>query len=149
MMNTINLKHIISFLSLTLFMFLAVGSGGDDAEVQEDVQNTDTQFKVEANELAVAFENEVAGNEKYKGKVGEVTGIIGKIGTNEFTSDDEMYITLKVGGEYSFSGIRCTFSNEHKAEAAKLKSGEKITVKGLCDGMMVGDVRMKGCLIVK
>ena len=83
--------------------------------------------------------NEIAADEKYKGKIIEVTGVIRDIGNDIM---DNAYITL-VGNEY-FGDIQCYFNE--KSVVASLSKGKRITVMGSCSGLMM-NVHLNDCII--
>ena len=82
--------------------------------------------------------NQVAADQKYKGKVLEVSGPILRIGKDIM---DVPYVILNGDG---LSGIQCSFANEN--EVAKLGNNQQITVHGQCDGMII-DVQLEGCTL--
>ena len=144
-MFKLNIKHVISFLSLSLFMFLAIGSGSDNEGVEEDISGKSTEVTTTADEMYQAYDENEAGAElKYKDKVIEISGIVKKVTTNSF-DENEITVKLKAGG---YSSIDCDFSAKHKAEAATLKEGDKVKIKGLGAKKVVYPT-LKGCSIVK
>ena len=136
-------KHIISFFSLFFFLVLFIGSTEDDSKTQVQVASAKTEYTISAKKLYSAYdENEVGADMKYKGKVIEVNGYISDIGKDIM---DDIYVTLEAD-EY-FGSIQCFFSDDYAAKAAQLSKGQKITIKGMCDGLMM-NVLMRGCIIL-
>jgi len=86
-------------------------------------------------------ENEVSADNNFKGKKFYVEGIIGDIGKDLF---DDIYITLKTGD--IIGSVQCFIDDADKV--SKLKKGQKITVYGKCDGLMM-NVLMKNCKITE
>lgn len=86
--------------------------------------------------------NEVRGDNKFKGKTVYIKGRISEI-KKDFM--DNIIVTLKAGGEYSFNNIHCTMTDANVA--ANLEQDEVVTVKGKCDGLMMGSVILKDCSI--
>ena len=129
-------------------MFIAIGTGDND-EVEEDISGKDSEVKVTASELYRDYDgNEAAGDKKYKNKVIEVTGKIVDIKSGVI--DEEEVVVHLQGGKYDFNAVQCEFSAKHRDEAAELKKGDKVTIKGLGSGTMLGtDPILKGCSIVK
>ncbi len=84
--------------------------------------------------------NEVAADQRFKGKTILVTGIVESI-NKDFM--DDIYIVLQ--GDGYFMNVHCSFENENVA--ANLSKGEQITLKGKCEGMIVGSVSMKDCTL--
>ena len=97
-------------------------------------------YEISARDLYSAFEqNEVAADNKYKGKKLAVTGVIEDIG-NDILNDS--YITLKTGN--LIGDVQCYLD---KKEVAKLSKGQVITVIGKCTGLF-GNVGLKNCRII-
>lgn len=115
------------------------GSGGGGG-------SKDTAMKVSASELFQDYKsNEVAADEKYKGKMLEVTGTVHSIGKDIVNT---IYVTLEGGGRFEIMSVQCYFSDKHKSEAAQLSKGQTITVRGRCEGKF-GNVHIKKCEFVK
>ena len=137
-------KHVISLLTVIVFAVFAISSTEDEAE--QSISGKPVDFKLTARELFQAYDqNEVAADEKYEGKVLEISGRVEDIGKD---ITDTIYVTLEAGGGSGFFSVQCYFADTHASDAAKLSKGDGITVKGLCNGM-VGNVSIRGCSIVK
>jgi hypothetical protein len=136
-------KHIISFFSLLFFLVLFIASTEDDSKTQVQVASAKTEYTISAKKLYSAYDaNEVGADMKYKGKFIEVNGYIADIGKDLM---DDIYVTLETG-EY-FGSVQCFFSDDYATKAAQLSKGQKITIKGMCDGLMM-NVLMRGCIIL-
>lgn len=95
-----------------------------------------------AKDLYNAYQaNEVRADNNFKGKVFYVEGIIGDIGKDIM---DEIYVTLNTGD--IIGSVQCYVDNAEVA--AKLLKGQRITVFGECDGLMM-NVLMKDCKVVE
>jgi hypothetical protein len=57
---------------------------------------------------------------------------------------DTIYVTLKTND--LIGSVQCFFSDKYAGEAAQLRKGQKITVKGRCDGKFM-NVLVKGCVL--
>jgi hypothetical protein len=137
-------KHIISMLTVAAFALFAVASTEEEAE--QSISGKPVDFTMTARELFQAYDqNEVAADEKYEGKVLEISGRVDDIGKD---ITDTIYVTLDGGGEYGIFSVQCFFADTHSGDAAKLSKGDAITVKGLCNGM-IGNVSVRGCSIVR
>ena len=86
-------------------------------------------------------ENEVSADNDFKGKKFYVEGIIRDIGKDLF---DNIYITIKTGD--IIGSVQCFINDANKV--SKLRKGQKITVYGKCDGLMM-NVLMKNCKITE
>ena len=108
--------------------------------------SNDTALKVSASQLFQDYKgNEVAADEKYKDKTLEIAGTVDSIGKDIL---DEIYVTLKGGGQFEFLSVQCFFEDKYKSEAARLSKGQGITVRGRCEGKF-GNVLVKKCKFVK
>lgn len=84
---------------------------------------------ITAKDLSKAYdENELAADEKYKGKKLEVTGSI------EDIAETMGNITVSLKGHDILKNVMCSFPEEEKGKVAKLKKGEKTTLVGIGDG---------------
>ncbi len=99
-----------------------------------DIEITATQL------LSEFMENEPAANEKFGGKIVEVTGVVGEI------EDDESGLKVYLRDEDAFEGVSCAMSEG--IAAGDIKEGENIIIRGECDGMLL-DVILKRCVIIK
>lgn len=94
-------------------------------------------FEISARDLYSEYEqNEVAADNKFKGKKLAVTGVIKDIG-NDILNDS--YITLNTGN--LIGDVQCYLD---KNEVAKLSKGQIVTVIGKCTGLF-GNVGLKNC----
>ena len=103
-------------------------------------------IKIESWGLVEAYEsNEVAADERYKGKVLEVSGVVNAVKKDIL---DTMYIELKGGGEFELRGVQCYFDDSHTNSLSNLSKGQWVTIRGRCDGLMM-NVLLKECEITK
>lgn len=90
-------------------------------------------------------ENEVAADEKFKGKTMDVEGTVEKI-SKDFT--DEMYVVVKAGE--MLTSINGYFDDSHKSALASLKPGQRVILRGRVDGFIMNmNVVVKGCQLVQ
>ena len=137
------MKNIKSLLSIFLFIIIGFGSLDELENLDQSpkvTSDSNPSVTISASKLYKEYnENEIAADEKYKGKIIEVTGVIRDIGNDIM---DNAYITL-VGNEY-FGDIQCYFNE--KSVVAKLSKGERITVIGSCSGLMI-NVQINNCIV--
>lgn len=93
---------------------------------------------VSDGELSKAFsENEISADEKYKGKLVEVTGRIDDFGKSSY--GDIQYI---LHGSSFGGGIQCVLgeinNKEHKERYIDLKNGQVVTIRGYVQGLIGG-----------
>ena len=137
------MKNIKSLISFFLFVIIAFGSLDEFENLEQSPKVTpdsNPSVIITASKLYKEYNsNEIAADEKYKGKIIEVTGVIRDIGNDIM---DNAYITL-VGNEY-FGDIQCYFNE--KSVVAKLSKGKRITVIGSCSGLMM-NVQINNCIV--
>lgn len=101
-------------------------------------------IKITATELYQAYnDNEVGADEKYKGKLIEVTGVISDIGKDLL---DTPYVSIKT--DDIIGTVQCMFSKDDASLLANLKKDEQITIRGKCKGYLM-NVLLENCEIVK
>ena len=137
------MKNTKSLISFFLFVIIAFGSLDEFENLEQSPKvtpNSNPSVIITASKLYKEYNsNEIAADEKYKGKIIEVTGVIRDIGNDIM---DNAYITL-VGDEY-FGDIQCYFNE--KSVVAKLSKGKRITVIGSCSGLMM-NVQINNCIV--
>lgn len=102
-------------------------------------------IKAEKAELVSAVElykqyseNEESANKRWLDKTLQVNGLI-----KEKTNNQSEIPVLMLDTEDPMGNISCTVDISQKDKADKLKVGEKVTVKGLCTGMLADVVLVK------
>lgn len=99
-----------------------------DIKINQDYSHEDV-IELSAKTLYTEYEmNEVAANNKYKGKIIMVTGEI-----HEITSTEESYAVKLDGGGW-VGLVVCYFSDKHKFELSHLSKGEEVSIVGECNG---------------
>lgn len=86
--------------------------------------------------------NEVAADEKYKGRLLLVTGTIASIDKDAF---DNMVVRLQSPNQ--FMNVHAKLEDSEKSEAARLSKGQKVTVKCEGGGMIIGSPMLRDCTI--
>ncbi|HYG51820.1 MAG TPA: hypothetical protein VD905_13005 [Flavobacteriales bacterium] len=100
-----------------------------------------TDFKMTAEELRTAYDNEEAANKKYLDKIIEVSGTVDAVSENNKAWD----VSLATSDPMTL--ITVQLMPEEGKNASKLKPGDKVTLKGICNGK-VSDVELnKGTII--
>lgn len=159
------------FWILIVFAFIIfvgiIGSSSDNtntvssSSINQEKETTTTNSSTineeekESNVMKVDYEelhkdymdNPIAADEKYKGKILELTGEVYNI-DREIAGNP--YITFNIGGEYSFQDVRITFKKSEEEKVTKLKKGQEVTIKGKCMGTLLSTtVSLNDCEIVK
>jgi len=102
-------------------------------------------ISVEAEELVQAYTaNEVAADQRYKGKLLEVSGTVDIIGKDILNTP---YITFRPD-KTSFTGVQAMFSKGDEDQLAALKKGDQVRVKCRGRGKMM-NVLMDSCALVR
>ena len=128
-----NTKHLLTAMIIVAFAFLAIAS--TDEQVEQDISGISPEITISAQQLVSAYEaNEIAADEKYNGKVIQVSGVVEEIGKDIM---DSIYVTLTSGDDSVWSSVHCSFADSHKSAAAGLSKGQSVTIKGKCDGLMM------------
>lgn len=103
----------------------------------------ESAIPVTSNELFAAYEaNEIAADEKYKGKKLLVTGTVASIDKDAFGG-----LNLQLATPNMFSSTMCRMERSEKAKHMELRKGE--TVKLLCTGrgMILGSPSLDDCVL--
>lgn len=95
-----------------------------------------------ANLYKAYDENELAADDKYKGKILRVSGKVGNIDQGMF---DSLYVTLDTG-DYNIFSVQCFFEDSERQKLTALKKGGKATIVGRCEGWS-GNITLKDCTI--
>lgn len=133
-------------VKITLFVVLFIALAGIWVAIKEfnkkhvDTSKVKPDYVMTAIALQKNFEdNEISASGKYINKIIEVSGAVSSV-----TSDSShLNISLKTGND--MSAVICTFPSS--AEAAKIKTGDDVTLRGECSGFLM-DVLMKNCAMV-
>jgi hypothetical protein len=106
-----------------------------------DTATAKPDFIITATALQKEFEdNEATASARYINKIIEVTGTIVTVTPTDST---HLNISLKTGSE--MSSVNCAFPAI--GDPSKLKTGEKVTLRGECSGFLM-DVLLKNCAII-
>ena len=92
--------------------------------------------------LFTEFEaDEMSSNEKYLDKVIKVSGTI-----NEIQKEDDGSMSIILDGGGMLFGVSCRFEKEQTSTVENLETGNEITIKGICTGML-SDVVLIRCVL--
>lgn len=107
----------------------------------QNMQRAKADMTLPASELFSAFEaNEDAANAQYLDKVVQVEGVIQDINQDE---NGQFSLTLESGSD--MFGVICQFDEQSEHQTDHLKTGQKVTLKGICTGMLM-DVVLVRCV---
>jgi tRNA_anti-like len=103
-------------------------AGGDNGEAAPKGKAAAPDQTIAAGALIKAFEaNELAADEKFKGKRLRVNGVVSKVDTDLL--DSEKYV-LNIGTGAEFEILTVTCEGIPKAKLTKLSEGDKVTMTG-------------------
>ncbi len=129
---------------VSTFTQIAEIGGRTEGATESKIADQAPVQKIAAKMLFSDYEsNEIAADQKYKGKTLLVTGTVEDIGKDIMNT---MYLTLT--GDGPFANVQCFFGQSHESQLAGLRKGMTVSVKGQCDGKMM-NVLMRGCTLAK
>lgn len=143
-MRTVSTKKILLFGVILISVFTISGCTETTTNTETSSVEPEQAILVNAHELIKEYEaNEVAADNKYKGKNVIISGTIHDIGKDIL---DDPYITFASNDEMVFTAVQCMFKD--KAEVANFAKGQKVTVTGRVDGKLM-NVLLKDCELKK
>lgn len=89
-------------------------------------------------------DNEVAADQKYKGKLIEISGTVIKVDNGSF--DNEIIVKLN-DGEYDFSGPMCYMKPSEYDKVVSYTKGQKVTLIGTGNSATIGSPVLKDCIV--
>lgn len=138
----IMLIALVVFGAVVLYVYKEYNrSHKDTSELKPD-------YSVTAVDLLKEFETgESAANKKYWDKVILVDGMV-----KGLSKDDRGIYSVTLGDTTSMSSVRCNMDSIHNNEAAAIKNGSKIAMKGICTGynadeLLGSDVILVRCVV--
>ena len=136
-----NLKRVVGVVGVVAVLVV----GG--------LASAQTPIAVTAAALVQTYaDNELRGDQLFKAQLVRVTGRVSDIAETLFGTP---YIILSgrlgglVGGGLgeSFRGVTCELASTAVGAAARLSTGQNVTLEGVVDGLLV-DVQMSDCRVV-
>lgn len=131
---------VLALAGAVLFWFLATREEeGPTRAVSGELPPVATT----AEDLIGAYEkNEIAADEKFKGRRVVVTGKVDRIRTDLL--DDPV---VHLGG--GFVSVDCYFDERHKRRLAKLSPGDQVKLRGVGKGQTLGSPQLGDCEVVE
>ena len=106
------------------------------------VEGEEAAFELSASALTEAFSNdEITADSKYTGKVIQVKGPLRRMIRNDST-------LILMMGDNELMGVSCYLEKDQIPGSQNLAPGESITVKGICNGVLM-DVVLDNAILVK
>ena len=107
----------------------------------QNIQKSRADIQVSATELFTAFDdNEESANQTYLDKVVEVKGVVAEV-----TQEDNGITSVRLDSGSDMFGIICQLDNLSEHKRTEFKTGEEVTFKGICTGMLL-DVILVRCV---
>jgi hypothetical protein len=146
-------SFILALVLVAFFAGMASGVNGDKSPSSRSSTSaqapsaTEPVIRVSIAQILRDYKaNEVAADEKYKGQVIEVTGVVGEI-KKDIT--DSIYVTLgTTGDEFEIPVVQAFFDDAWKGQASSLQKGQRLTIRGRVNGLMM-NVLVKDSEIVR
>lgn len=140
-------------LVMSVLLLTACGTETTNQNEQTVKPNTEQSpepvvemIEATADELLNSYkENELAGDEKYKGKTLIITG---KINSIQSGLGDTPFILLNAGGDMEFALPQAHFSNSEKQSLLELKKGTNVKLQCIGDGEIGGTPMLKDCKVL-
>jgi uncharacterized protein YqgC (DUF456 family) len=149
-----SLSKGLKVLIILILLGIAGSQMGNKAKSPEAVKTTSDNApvqqvataKVTAIQLAEDYKaNEIAADAKYKGKLLEISGIVGSIGKDILSTP---YITFQTEQYAIINQVQCMFAKTDEQVLANLSKGQSVTVTGEVSGS-VGNIIVNGCKVIK
>ena len=90
--------------------------------------------------------NEVAADRTYKGMLLEVTGIVTTISKDLLGRGAFVVLNGLETSQMLPVGVQCNFRSSEEDKLIPLKKGQKISVKGICEGLRIS-VQLMDCVL--
>ena len=127
------------------FMIISTIGGKGGINFGGGSNSSGKAIKVSAIQLFEDYSaNEVAADEKYKGKTLEISGMVNDIGIDITKT---MYVTFNLGRQLEIMTVQCYFDDNHKGDLAKLSKGQSVMIRGSCAGKLF-HIMVKDCELV-
>ncbi|MFM2279002.1 MAG: hypothetical protein RLZZ444_1233 [Pseudomonadota bacterium] len=127
-------------------VLISVFGGGGEATKEDKAKAVAAQvppLETTALELVKDYEaNEAAAQQKYGGKILNVSGVINSI---ELDIGDDPYLVLR--GKDEYSGAHAALDDANKPKAAQLSKGQKVVVTCQSVSEIGGTPMLKDCAV--
>lgn len=138
------LISIIVLIALVVIIGMMSGGDNNDQPANNTVETAtldEPLIVVSAREIASDYDdNEVAADQKYKGKILEVSGIVASI---DSSVGDQAIVQLV--GKNEFQTVSTQGNNDFTQYATTLKKGQNIVLICKGDGEVIGFPQLKNC----
>lgn len=141
-------KKIIRYVVLPLLLVaggVALYIYKEYNRTHKDTTKLKADYAVTATGLIKEFEtSEQSSNTKYWDKVLRVEGMI-----KDLARDEKGFYSIILGDTASMSSVRCSVDSNHSEEAAALREGNQVIVKGICTGFNADEMLGSDVILVR
>jgi tRNA_anti-like len=141
-------KRKIVYVLLTAILVLSVLAlyiYKEYNRTHEDTAAIKPDYSLSAVSLLKEFElDEPAANKKYWDKVILVDGLV-----KDRVEDDRGLYSVILGDTASMSSVRCSMDSIHNSEAAPVKKGDRLALKGICTGFNADEMLGSDVILVR
>ena len=121
-------------------------AGGKRSNDQSRIGN-DATYKMEAVQIIREYAaNEIRADNRYKGKVVEVRGVVKDI-SKDLLGGIFILVAQQTGADYLPRSVQCYFPASANKSIADLYVGQRVAVEGRVTGLLL-HVQMKSCRLV-
>lgn len=125
----------------------STGNNNSITESKAEPTTTPEVLKVDTKAFIAEFDkNQLAAEEKYKGKMVELTAYVGNI-SEDILGNPFLSLNPTVEKYYLGTNIQCVF--KEKSQLTSLANGQKVTVEGKADNQSLGIIGIKDCKVVE
>lgn len=136
------MKKAIIYVAFLILLIAVVAGVLMYNKPHRAVQGEDPDFKLSVSELVTPFStDETAANARYAGRIVEVHGKVKEMIPNEGSP------VLLIGDSAEPIAVICYLRGEERDKYTPLAIGELVTVKGICNGMLLDVVIDEAILI--
>ena len=141
-------KKIIYYIVIPVLVVLAAAAIYIYKEYNRKHKDTATlkpDYTLSATQLVGEFEaGEKPANDKYLDKVIRVEGLV-----KELAKDEKGFYSIILGDTASNSSVRCSVDSVHSPDAAVVKTGSLVAVKGICTGFNADELLGSDVILVR
>jgi hypothetical protein len=143
-----NIIFIITVCILALIGLVTLYIYREYNRTHKNTAELDPDYSMDAPGLIIEFESdESKSNNKYWNKVLQVGGFL-----KEVVKDEKGHYSVSIGDTAASSSVRCSMDSVHNAQAAILKKGNRVVMKGICTGfnrdeLLGSDVVLVRCIV--
>ena len=137
------MKRHFLLVAVGILLLCAVNLWAQSIASNKD--SDDGILKVTADKILNDYEeNKLSTEQKYKGKIVEITGTASRI-----ASDNENKAYVVIRQEMGSTSLKCYFVKSARKELLALTKGDVVVLRGIWKGISLGDIEFADCEIIK